>query len=367
MIPRTGAAIRGYSRGTARLLPMQSLLTVLRFFFRRFAFHVPDHWRVFPVTRRPRAHRNIGLTGLGLVALALGVTAGARPKRATAQEIGTSRAFNVNRFAYALGEDPFFTVDSAVPLPAWQFSLALASSYQNRPFAFDVEQGNGQLFSNDVVTRSSTFQLNLALGLFDVVQVGLALPMTNIKWSAYTPTGLSGEPQTSWLLADPRLQLKFRLASVGSQETGTYTVALAPELTLPAGDAKDKFSGADGITAGGRFLFEAAVKSFRAGLMLGVYAPNEAQVLNATVGSAFIYGVAASYRFAQEGALVAELSGASRDFKHKDVSPSEANLGLKVNVNRALTMTLGGGLGLVPGIGAPEFRGIFRRQLRTRP
>jgi OmpA-OmpF porin, OOP family len=81
------------------------------------------------------------------------------------------------------------------------------------------------------------------------------------------------------------------------------------------------------------------------------------------VGHQLLYGAAVDYKVHKGVSLLAEMLGRSglADFskRYVDANPVELDAGMRVALPKLVTLTLGGGLGLVRGIGSPKFRAFL--------
>jgi outer membrane protein OmpA-like peptidoglycan-associated protein len=81
------------------------------------------------------------------------------------------------------------------------------------------------------------------------------------------------------------------------------------------------------------------------------------------VGQQLLYGAAVEYMVRRDVGFVGEVFGRSglEDFfeRYVDANPVELDAGMRVHLPRMITLTVGGGLGLIKGIGSPRFRGFL--------
>jgi OmpA-OmpF porin, OOP family len=304
-----------------------------------------------------------GLGFLSLVSLASAFVGVAYAPAAWAQAVPADRSFDVQLWQAALGPRPYFTLDSAKVPGHMQFALTLATSYQRNPFTLETIQGTTRVEEDvEVVRDQVTTELGMAMGLIDKLQVGLAIPFVVYqKGDDFTGTGVpTGDALSGASLGDIRLEAKYEVASFGpSQE---FAFAVIPALTVPTGN-DDKFTGDKSVTGRFKALTEMRIDPVRAAAMLGVLFRQKSQNFAAEVGQQLLYGLAGDFRVHRDVSIIAEWIGRSglSDFGkgYTDANPMEADVGMRVGLPKMFTLTAGGGLGIIRGIGAPKFRGFL--------
>jgi OmpA-OmpF porin, OOP family len=297
-----------------------------------------------------------GAAGSLLVAVLLSAGAQAQPAR-------TDRSFEVQLWQTAIGPQPYFTLDAAEVPGHLQFSLALSTSYQRNPFTLYTVQGENQMEASvEVVRDQVTSELAAAIGIADRLQLGFALPVAVFQdGQDFTEMGVaSGYTLSGASPGDLRLEAKYKIGRLGPSQELAF--AIAPGLTLPTGDQR-KFTGDRNVTGRVRALSELRLGAARAGAMLGVLLRQPSSNFAAEVGNQLLYAAAVDYRVHKGVSLLAEVLGRSglSDFakRYVDANPVELDAGMRVALPKLVTLTLGGGLGLVRGIGSPKFRAFL--------
>ncbi|MDX2021067.1 MAG: thrombospondin type 3 repeat-containing protein [Deltaproteobacteria bacterium] len=298
------------------------------------------------------------LSGLGVV------LATAAPAWAQAP---TDKSVEVQLFQTAIGPKGFLTVDSA-SVPAHKtFGLGLFFNYQRTPFSLFTSTAGSELKQSvDVIKQQISAELTGAVGLFDKMQVGFALPMTlKLDGRDFTALGQPAEQKlTGAGLGDLRVEAKGLLShtTFGGDEEGQgnkdFFVSGALGLTLPTGD-DSKFLGDKSVTVRPRIIAEFRDGDIRAGGYVGALFRSQSQVFKADVSHQFLYGVATEYSLHRQVSLIAELFGRNGFNRYVDSNPMELDVGMRVKVTSMFAITLGGGAGLIKGIGSPKARGFF--------
>ena len=298
------------------------------------------------------------------LALALGLWA--LPATAAAQGVEppeTERSFPVQLWQPALGPNGFFTLDSAKVPSHLVTALSLSTTYQRNPFTIKTIQGPQRIEQSvDAVRDQVVTELGFAIGLLGQVQVGLAVPFAVYqKGDDFTA---NGDPTGSSLkgasLGDVRLEAKYQALSFGPEDS--FTLALIPSLSLPTGD-DDKFNGDKNVTGGLRVVTEMRRDKLRAAAMLGGLFRQPSTNFSATIGQQLRYGVAVDGKVHKDVSIIGEIFGHSDIAElanaYIDANPIEADVGMRVQLPKLITLTVGGGVGLVRGIGAPKYRGFL--------
>jgi hypothetical protein len=273
----------------------------------------------------------------------------------------------VQLFQTAIGPKGFLTVDSA-SVPAHKtFGLGLFFNYQRTPFSLFTSTAGSELKQSvDVIKQQISAELTGAVGLFDRMQVGFALPMTlKLDGRDFTALGQASEQKlTGAGLGDVRVEAKGLLSHStfgGTEETEGdkhFFVSGAVGLTLPTGD-DSKFLGDKSVTVRPRVIAEYRNGDIRAGGFAGLLFRGQSQVFKADVSHQFMYGVATEYSLHRQVSLIAELFGRNGFNRYVDSNPVELDAAMRVNVTSMFAVTLGGGAGLIKGIGSPKARGFF--------
>jgi OmpA-OmpF porin, OOP family len=291
-----------------------------------------------------------------LIALGLPGDARAQPPR-------TDRSFEVQLWQTAIGPQPYFTLDAAEVPGHLQFSLALSTSYQRNPFTLYTVQGENQMEASvEVVRDQVTSELAAAIGIADRLQLGFALPVSVFQdGQDFTDMGVaSGFTLSGASAGDLRLEAKYKIGRLGPSKELAF--AIAPGLSLPTGNQR-KFTGDRNVTGRVRALSELRLGPARAGAMLGVLLRQSSANFAAEVGHQLMYAAAVDYRVHRGVSLLAELLGRSgiSDFSRRyvDANPVEVDAGMRVMLPKLVSLTLGGGVGLVRGIGSPKFRAFL--------
>jgi len=234
------------------------------------------------------------------------------------------------------------------------FGLGLSFTYERNPI---------QLFdtATDRVTRTVvgdhlTADLLLSLGLFEWVDLGIALPAIMFQ-SGDGWNDKDGLPKGS--LGDLRFAARARLFRT---EDRFFSLAFVPVLTFPTGQALHDLSGSDGVTFSPTVVAELSSRWAGGGINL-FYRLTQNDTTIGPVHIADQVGIrlqATAFAIPEMLSFTAEISAATtagKTFGKKAESPVEALLSARWRYEPInLSLTAGGGAGIVKGFAAPEMR-----------
>ena len=211
---------------------------------------------------------------------------------------------------------------------------------------------NGEVIF-EPVERRSVVDVSFALGLFDFLELGVALPVSVAQ--AGDDLGLlgGGVAISGSSLGDLRLTGKARVLGAPSKKEGFF-VSFAPEVKLPTGDGAQFFGGVSpSVLLGAAAEWRSPRVSL--GLNAGPRFQQTAAIQDLVIGNQLEFGAAASFLVHKRVSALAELEGVF-SFEDDGESPLEARAGAKINLPRGLFIPVGAGLGLSEDVGAPRFR-----------
>lgn len=264
----------------------------------------------------------------------------------------------------------YFSVPSASTLRHLQLGVSLWGGYENDPVVLTLDgarvgpQGKPSGESGDALVDGRVRgHLALAMGIGGFSSLAVELPVTLAQQGTEPSSIGAGEPTAiqSAGLNDMIVTPKF--VAVNGED---FPVGLAISLpvSLPTG-------GEGGFLSDGGFGFmpaatleisddsvQARAHGLRAAVTVGYAVRGQDRLRDAALGSAFEYGVAGGWRPADPFELVAEFHGEVGGGRAAQ-SPAEALVGARFYAGDLVTVNLGGGSGVVPGVGAPDWRAFF--------
>lgn len=298
----------------------------------------------------------VAVAGLGLAAMLTGT-------QSAQSRIPTFDAFN---FKPAVDSTRFITLYDAEAHKQGEWNIGFYLDYARHPLELGSPVATRRVGVIDNAFDATIFG---SVGLTNWFTIGAAVPI--IGWNDYL--GLNtGNPSSParlnsgdiFSIGDVRLDLKFRL--LRSKYVG---MALVPYINFPTGKST-VFAGEGDFTGGGRFVLdfdphERVKIGFNAGYQ---YKPSNdpgrkgITIRGTRIDDEISFGAGLNIRAHERLDIIAEgvVSTIARDFfKHRTSTPAEANGAFRVHATKGLDVTLGGGAGLTPGVGAPDFRAFL--------
>lgn len=245
---------------------------------------------------------------------------------------------------------PYLTLDGSHTLGDGGAGFHLLTSYERRPMIFE-DQGERTI---DIVSGRLAADLAFTYGLLPRLDFGLDVPLM-LSQSGRGPDGTGIE---SFALGDPAMALKFELVDKTQHAVG---LALVGQASLPLGD-EAALVGESGSTLGGRLVLEVP-QGHRLDFVVnaGYRAREVTRVEELVLNDEMSLGFGVSARLHPRVQIMAELglsTPAEAPFRSVAETPADANGGFRVRLYEGLHLVLGGGAGLVPGYGAPAWRGF---------
>ncbi|HEY6880149.1 MAG TPA: thrombospondin type 3 repeat-containing protein, partial [Polyangiales bacterium] len=275
----------------------------------------------------------------------------------SALRVDAQSRFDVELFDPApQGERSLLTVYGARTLVPFAFTLSGFASYARKPLTLE-SAGEGRTLG-ELAGSVSTYQLMGAVGLFERVDLGLALPIHRVSaGSDYDnpPPVLAASlmQQTKTSFGDIRVVPRVSLL----RPDGRLGLAVLLPTSLPTGKREHY--------AGESFRIEPRVAldyTFKRGTLLafnaGYLVREQVRVLGQRVDDMVRLGAGADVPIAGGLSALAEVNtqlnvlGSNFD---KASAPTEGLLGLRFRRAGVLAQ-LGGGPGMVRGLGAPRYR-----------
>jgi len=266
-------------------------------------------------------------------------------------------AGGINHFEAAAGPHNYVVTNHPAVLPHLVPSAWLLVSYANDPLVFRDDAG--RQVGESIVANQLNMEIAAALGLFDRFEVGVVAPAFFMNGG-----GFDGQGLTAFGTGDLRVLAKALLTPWNEGVVASFRLSsdLIPIAQLMNSDADAAALSGDifpNVTPAFTVGFNS--QYFRFGLDLGMLlrVPREVAGDDLIVGSQLTYGAAAEVAIVPKALIfVADVNGrAAPSFlgSDKDRFPLEADLALKYFVGPVLLMA-GGGSGLIPDYGAPDFR-----------
>jgi outer membrane protein OmpA-like peptidoglycan-associated protein len=234
-------------------------------------------------------------------------------------------------------------------------NLGIYFHYSRHPLV--IEDGGGDLLHALVEDRISA-DVYFSIAVTDWLTLALDVPVFLYQSGKRLDADNASRGLTSSGFGDIRVAPKFTLLR---QSRFGISLALSVPVTLPSG-YESAYQGSDSVTA---MPTLAASRSFLSDSLLvaanlGFWLKGDAEMKNLSAGHEMFYKAGAKFRFLQDWAVSAELAGGARIESMGSNLPNETPMELLAAAHYAapadLQLTLGGGVGALPGWGTPTAR-----------
>jgi outer membrane protein OmpA-like peptidoglycan-associated protein len=274
-------------------------------------------------------------------------------------------ALDIERFRPCSDTFGYTVTEGAATLQNLQLGVALWGNYSEDSLVlvWDDERvlGGGSENGDGILDNRSVADLQLGMGFSKYFSFSLDLPV--VLWQeGYDPSSADNPNRSSDLvssgLTDIRLTPKLVLLDLDDFPIG---VAVIGQVTVPSG-YEGSFLGEGEVTGLPMAIIEAADGSIhrreyhvRGAVNLGYRARDEGQFRDLIIHNEFVYRLAAAVHPGPIAELGVDLIGSVGGPRpaHK---PIEILPWLKFLPQEPVTLNVGGGFGLNPGVGAPDFR-----------
>jgi hypothetical protein len=192
------------------------------------------------------------------------------------------------------------------------------------------------------------------------LQLGLRVPVTFVEGDGITEDGTANFDNgiQTMALGDTELEAKVRIVG-GIKDPIVVAAAVYGTAPLGKATAKGNYVGNDTPTVGARGIFDAAIGPLGIGANIFYTFRGEGHVGTTDVGKEFGYSVAAGYYFSPIFRVVADGFGTTQFSSQNGTNTLEIDGAIQVfPTNSRVALTAGGGIGVVQGVGVPDFRGL---------
>ena len=299
---------------------------------------------------------------IGLVASLLGV--------ANAQTTEPNDTFDFELFRPSADHYGYFAVPSAATLGHLQLGGGFWVNYQNdaiilvsedirySPKNATVEGDNGEGIIDDRLT--SNVQLGLGISRY----FSLSLDMPLVLWQdGYLPNEKALNPleQPDRLIVSGVGDLRVTPKIIAlDRDRMPIGMAIAVPVGFPTGNG-GSFLGEEGYTLTPSTIFEFSdgpIRSrkytFRSSVLAGFQVRPGAQIRGVDVNNGMVYGIAMGLH-ASVMEIIGEFHGSVWGDRAAQ-QPAEALGGIKMLIGDYVAINMGGGMGVLPGLGAPDWR-----------
>ena len=280
----------------------------------------------------------------------------------------STQTVDIDRFKPPSDHYGYFATESAETLGHLQVGVGVWANYANDPVVLVDSNGDrvGVLPNGDggPVESRAVANAHLGMGLTNFFSLSADLPVI-LYQQGYRIDGLSQldtpAPIASNGLGDLRVTPK--IAPVSREEFPIGVALIVPVSTPTGTDAG--FMSEDAFTVNPTLAVEFSDASvwrraykWRAAINVGYVVRPADRARDVQTGSAITYRAALGYRVADPAEVVVDVFGQTWGAQ-KNQAPLETLVGAKFLVGPWLTANVGGGVGLVPGLGTPDYRAFI--------
>ena len=262
----------------------------------------------------------------------------------------------VQNFAPTLGDGNYISQQGTWVLEHFQPSFGLSLNYALEPLVI-TRSSNGEQVA--IVEHMLAADLMVGVGLFDAIDVELAMPINLFQAAGSSGKTISVGRISAFTAGDLRLTPKWRILDHEGDGPG---FALLANFTFPSG-AEGSFAGNKTVTFEPRVVFEWAFDfGLRAAASLGYLVRGEQSYRNVSVANEVTLSAAAQYMIiddtlAIDGEIWARLSADPRvSGLGGEELPAEFLVAARWWPHEEHALNIGLGRGLSDGYGAPNFR-----------
>jgi len=265
-------------------------------------------------------------------------------------------------------QDNYFGLHSARVLPSGGWEAGLTLNYANDPLVLIDSDGER---AGSIVSDQLVGDVLFAVGLFDVLELGLDVPLVLVQRGDGVPSDSTVEGADSSVgLGDLHGMVKLQLWNRDTESSpGGTAFALVVDAQFPTG-SESEFSG-EGLRLEPRAVLDYAFpRSLRLTAQAGYLIRPKAELLGAEVDDALTFGLGADLPLdrAQHWHVIAEadaeVSVLASSIDAEEV-PVELLLGGRYYTGSGLMLEAGGGFGLNVGVGTPDYRLILGATYRS--
>jgi OmpA-OmpF porin, OOP family len=285
---------------------------------------------------------------------------------------GENTSIDVNTYWPAPGPGNYFAVRGAAIAPHLGVGFTLDLNYQHRPLTLVNMADESDV--RDAVQYQFTADFLWSLGLFNWVQIGLALPTVLAMDGVGASPVTGGAELATTAIRDLRIDLKSRF--IGRDRNGLvrngWGLSLAASLSVPTGD-RDNFAGDRNVVGEPVLIADYTHRYFSVAVNVGARLRAASRFADYEVSHQLSYGLAgAGYLLDGRLQILAELygltgltgtdmvefQGEQREIRgnltHLEI---RGGLGYVPDRERDITIRLGAGAGLLTDTpGVPQFR-----------
>ena len=307
-----------------------------------------------------------GASGYGALLLLLAIAFALRRKRAALaptvallvvasfSQSAIAQGFDTEIFKPGTSATSFLSQESPQVLPAWTMNFGVSLNLASDPLVLRDPDTGDALMNGVVVSDRRGAYLTAGIGLFDRLEIGIALPMV-LSQDGNGDLLPNSPDLNSASLGDVRLTAKAAIFRKGNMR-----IAAALAASLPAGNSEALY-GEEGVSAAPQLIVGWHRGRASIALNVGAHFREGTTVDELEIGDELAAGAGAQYEVMKRRAwLLAEAySRSPLTDATAESSPAEALVGLRATVWGPYQIQAAVGAGIGRGYGTPALRGLF--------
>lgn len=273
------------------------------------------------------------------------------------------RDFSVQLYEPVVDPNGYWGLESTQTPGHLSYNYGIVFNYQHNPLVIyscrltddgcDYDYGN---IKYSVVGSQLNANIVKSLVLFNRFVVGLDIPINlYIGGDEFISQGINQGLSDNVGMGDMRLILKGRI--IGQLDRDGFSLALALNTTFPTSNiiTNDNFMGDGFLQFHPHAIFEYKINDFSAGVSIGYYWREDKEFLFGKRGDEITFRLGLSYFIAERYRIIGEFWGSNMLSSGLDATPLQFILGGSIRLSNFI-ISAGGGAGLTPAIGTPQFR-----------
>ncbi len=315
-----------------------------------------------------RTRRGLGLLPMALLGILLSANA-------SAQDVTQTGEFSVQRFEPAPGSKNFLSVETARMEGQMGWTAGLMFNYSHRPFVVVSCESQTNCNDKNAINKQDTGVINnlywgdlmASLSPINRLQIGLRVPLAYADGDGidFKTGGPDPNRLAMFGVGDINVEGKFRLLG---EADDPYVLAIGGDISAPVGGYAFKgahIGNASPVTGAVRLIFDGQWQDkLTFGLNLrGVFREDSSfgsSASRTTVGPIdFRYGAGVGYKVTPIIRVLAEGYGSTQFQSLNGTNALEIDGAVQIApLDSGITITAGGGAGVIQGIGVPLARAL---------
>jgi hypothetical protein len=281
---------------------------------------------------------------------------------------GTDLSIDLQNYLPSPGPDPYLGgVRGSEIQPHQMVGFSLFLNYQHRPFRLSLleDDGSGGRVRNeyDAVDYQVAADFLWSLGLFNYVQIGLALPVVLAQdGTGARPLGADFAELAGTAVRDLRIDVQARILGGGPRGTvgRGFGLGAALVLSVPTGDS-DNFAGDRNVVFDPILIADYDLGFLSASANFGARIRATSAFADYERGHQLTWGVGLAIRILEERLhFLGEYGGLYNVGGSSDLSQEiRFGIGYTFDANRDMTFVAGGGVGFGEEPGTPAGRAML--------